>query len=471
MLFNSSEYLFFFLAALAGAWLTVGLPRLRLWILLIASYYFYTANNHWLIILILISTQIDYIAGLVLGRTEDEPARKLALIVSVVSNLTLLGVFKYFNFFASTLVSLANLMGFRLDWVDLNIILPVGISFYTFQSMSYTIDVYWRRIPYEPSWHRFAFYVAFFPQLIAGPIVRAVDFMPQIPERPHLDRAALDEALFRIMRGLIKKIVLADFIAQYADAAYSAPASAGFAGAWLGVYAFTFQVYFDFAGYSDIAIGSSRLIGFRLMENFRNPYAASSITDYWRRWHISLSSWFRDYLYVPLGGNRMPARMGVYRNTFITMLLAGLWHGAAMHFVLWGALHGVLLGLERALGIALPRDAKIPFAKLMLRRVLTFNVVALGLTVFRSPNLTSLMEFWRTLVTLPQSITITSGMLVCTLIIGGGWLAQITYDHWNLDQGFHALPLPVKGLAYSAIFLVILVFNATGPQPFIYFQF
>jgi len=472
MLFNSSEYLFFFLASLTLAWLVVGFPRLRLWILLIASYYFYIANNHWLIILIVISTQIDYVAGCVIGRTNRPEVRKLALIVSMVSNLALLGTFKYFNFFASTLVGIANLFGLRLDWVDLHIVLPVGISFYTFQSMSYTIDVYRGELPSAPAWHRCAFSGAFFPQLIAGPIVRAADFLPQIPHRPQLDRAALENSLYLIMRGLLKKIVLADFLAQYADLAYNTPEAVNLAGAWIGVYAFTFQVYFDFSGYSDIAIGSSRLIGFHLIDNFRRPYAATDLADYWRRWHISLSTWLRDYLFISLGGSRMRTRAGVYRNLMITMVLGGLWHGAAMHFVLWGLLHGVLLGLERALGLALPRDyANRGNARLMLRRIIVFNINALGMMLFRSPSMPLLAELCRALMPGPGTITVTLGMLICAGIIAAGWLAQNLGEYIDFGGRFQRLPTFLKGLVYSAAFILIMIFNATGPQPFIYFQF
>ncbi len=480
MLFNSGEYLLFFVLTLLLTWCLVGFPRLRLWVLLIASYYFYTVNNHWLIVLILISTQIDYFCGWCIAYASQERRRKFFLWLSIASNLGILGLFKYFNFFADSFTQLANLFGAQLSWVDLNIALPVGISFYTFQSMSYTIDVYRREIPHEPSWCRFSFYVAFFPQLIAGPIVRARDFLPQLGHRPQLDAAALEMALFRIMRGLLKKIVLADFLGYYADLAFNTPQQVSFAGAWLGVYAFTFQIYFDFSGYSDIAIGCSRLLGYHLPENFRRPYMAVSMSDFWRRWHISLSSWLRDYLYISLGGNRMKRRTGIYRNIMLTMLLGGLWHGAAINFVLWGAFHGLLLVGERILGLRhtpqYDTENQKPLLLLLqpghlLHRFLLFNFIAFTWLLFRSENVKILGELFYTLSHPTGTITITLGMALAWLLIFLGWCAQFLAEYVNIDGYILRWPTLLRGLAYAAAFFFICMFNAAGPTPFIYFQF
>jgi alginate O-acetyltransferase complex protein AlgI len=470
MLFNSGQYLFFFLITLGLCWMVAGLPRLRLWILLLASYYFYAANNHWLILLILISTQIDYFAGRFIAASQNAQVRKRWLIASVCCNLGILGVFKYFNFFAGSVADLAASIGLSLTWTDLHIALPVGISFYTFQSMSYTIDVYRNEIPCEKSWLRFSFYVAFFPQLIAGPIVRARDFLPQVRRQPRLDRDALESALFRIARGLIKKIVLADFLALYADAVFSAPESAGFVNAWIGVYAFSFQIYFDFSGYSDIAIGSSRLIGYELPENFMRPYATRGMAEFWRRWHISLSSWLRDYLYISLGGNRMKTRAGVYRNIFLTMLLGGLWHGAAFTFVFWGALHGLLLIGERALGMRMETKEHTGWRG-VLRRFLFFHLITFTWIPFRGESAAQMAGVLKALIPSAGTITITAGMAAALLIIAGGWLMQLLGEYTRPGRLFRALPLPVRGLACAAVALLILVFNAGGPAPFIYFQF
>jgi alginate O-acetyltransferase complex protein AlgI len=302
MLFNSPEYLLFFLTVLTLGWLLIGLPRLRIWVLLLASFYFYQSNSGWQLGLLLIATQVTFWAALMVSRSQKPAVRRAWLLVSVVSNLGMLAYFKYVNFFAETVTEIASRFGVSLTWVDLNVLLPIGISFYTFESLSYTIDVYRGLIPAQQSWYRFAFFVAYFPHLIAGPIMRAGQFIPQLDVRPRLDVQALEEGLMRIGRGLFKKIVLADYLAVFADRAFNAPSQVDMISTWLGVYAFTFQIYFDFSGYTDLAVGSARLMGFQLPENFRNPYVALSATDFWRRWHITLSFWLRDYLYIPLGG-------------------------------------------------------------------------------------------------------------------------------------------------------------------------
>ncbi len=472
MLFNSFEYFLFFLAALGLCWALVGLPRLRIWVLLLASYYFYVSNNHWLILLILVSTQIDYLAGLKIASSESPRVRKMFLTLSVVSNLGILAFFKYSGFFAHTVVDLAGTLGLRLSWTDLHIVLPVGISFYTFQSMSYTIDVYRRHIPAERSWHRFAFYVAYFPQLIAGPIMRASQFMPQIRRTPVIDRRRFESALVLIVMGLIKKIVLADLLGRFADPAFNAPGGVSAWSAWLGLYAFTFQIYFDFSGYSDIAIGCSRLMGYSLPDNFRRPYMAVSFSDFWKRWHISLSSWLRDYLYIPLGGNRMKTRLGVYRNLMLTMLLGGLWHGAAWHFVLWGFLHGGYLAVEKMIGAA---GATLRSYRnggtLFLKRMFIFHAVVLTWLVFRCADTARLEAYLKALVRWEPVENLTLGMVVCAAAILFGFLAQWINETTYLPDRFVRMPMAVKGIAYAAATVLVMVFNFSGPRPFIYFRF
>ena len=472
MLFNSFEYFIFYLAALGLCWALVGFPKLRIWVLLLASYYFYVSNNNWLIILIIVSTQIDYIAGLKIEGSRSPAARKAFLLVSVVTNLGILGFFKYYGFFAHTVVDVASAIGLKLSWTDLNIILPVGISFYTFQSMSYTIDVYRGHIPAERSWSRFAFYVAFFPQLIAGPIMRASQFLPQIPLKPAMTPVRFESALVLIVMGLIKKIVLGDLLGRYADPMFDSPAGASAVEAWLGLYAFTFQIYFDFSGYTDIAIGCSRLMGYELPDNFRRPYMAVSFSDFWKRWHISLSSWLRDYLYIPLGGNRMRTRFGTYRNLMLTMLLGGLWHGAAWHFVLWGFLHGGYLAVEKLAGSAAVTSASYRSSvSLFLKRVLIFHAVVLTWLVFRCADLTALGQYLAALVRFETVERITLGMLACAGVVLFGWVFQWVNEITPLPERFQATPVFLKGAIYAAAVVLIMVFNFAGPRPFIYFRF
>ncbi len=466
MLFNSPEYLVFYLAVLTLCWATVGWPRLRIWVLLLGSYYFYASNNHELILLLIFTTHVDWLAGLCISRAKSPRARKLWLAASMSLNVGMLAYFKYVNFFAASAAALAEHLGLHLGWVDLNVILPVGISFYTFQSMTYTIDVYRRVIPAETNWCRFAFFVAYFPHLIAGPIVRASVFMHQIGEHPRLDAEALDEALMRIFRGLFKKIVLADFLARYADVAFDHPAGVGFVTAWVGVYAFAFQIYFDFSGYTDLALGCARLMGFRLSENFSRPYAAGSFSDFWRRWHMTLSAWLRDYLYIPLGGSRTGSRARDLVNLMLTMTLCGLWHGAAWTFVFWGAMHGALLALERWLGMNRDRSPAPAW-----RALLVFHLAALTWLPFRARDFGSLVAYAQELFNLKASGPFTVGMLAVLVIAAGGWLAQYWSGRWRLAHAFLGLSLPVRASAYALCWALAMIMGSGGAKSFIYFQF
>ncbi len=473
MLFNSTEYLVFFLIVLSVSWLLAGRAMIRTWFIVLASYYFYVSNNHWQILLLLATTTSDYFVCLVLMRTDDPLRRKLLLSVSLVSNLGLLGFFKYTNFLGGSVAAFAGLIGMPLDWVDLNIALPVGISFYTFEALSYTIDVYRRKIQAERNWIRLAFLVSFFPHLIAGPIVRAADFFPQIGRRPRLSTEDVEHALYLIFAGLLKKIVFADSLASFADAAFNHPAAVSGVEAWIGVYAFSFQIYFDFSGYTDLALGSAILLGFKLPQNFRRPYAAVSVTDFWRRWHMTLSTWLRDYLYISLGGNRMKSRLGVYRNLMLTMFLGGLWHGAAWHFAIWGGLHGLMLSAERALGIhrGVGEQVKLPPASHALRAFLVFNLVTAIWIPFRAANLGNLLSLLGALASRPNFVELTAGMAVAILIMGGALLSQWAGEFADFRHRFLAAPIELQALAYAGCTALILIANSGVPKPFIYFQF
>jgi len=472
VLFNSLEYFLFFTLVLGASWALIRRPKLRIWLLLLASYYFYVSNNRWLILLILASTQIDYWVALRIEDSDDTVRRKNLLLVSLIGNLGILGFFKYFNFFAGTFADAGQLLGLPVTWKAWNILLPVGISFYTFQSMSYTLDVYQGRLKAERSWTRFAFYVAYFPQLVAGPIMRASEFMPQIP-RPTLDAESFDTAVVLIARGLVKKIVFADFLASYADPAFDRPETVSQLHAWLGIYAFTFQIYFDFSGYTDIAIGCSRLMGYQLPDNFNLPYMAVSFSDFWRRWHISLSTWLRDYLYISLGGNRVSSQAKVYRNLMITMFLGGLWHGAAWHFVLWGVIHGLYLVIERRFGLNLTTQqaAGRPAWRMLLRRLLVFHGVVFTWLAFRCQDLPRFFELLRALVGSEVPPVITRAFLVAVGICVFGWLTQWIGLRRDLSADFQRLPAPAKAVAYLAVVVAVSVFNSEGAQAFIYFQF
>ncbi len=472
MLFTSVQYLFFFIAILVLSWLLSPLPKLRLWTVLLASFYFYFSNNGWVILLLFICMQIDFVAARMIENTDSQFKKKLLLLFSMGSNLGMLAFFKYFNFFCGSCTDAAHAMGMSAAaWQNWNIVLPVGISFYTFESMSYTIDVYRGQIKAERSWHKFALFVAYFPHLIAGPILRPHQFLPQLDAKPKINAEQLEAGLFTIAQGLFKKIVLADFLANYADQAFSHPLAVDPVSAWIGIFAFTFQIYYDFSGYTDVAIGCARLMGFELPLNFNRPYASASITEFWKRWHISLSSWLRDYLYIPLGGSRMKDQMGVYRNLMLTMLLGGLWHGAAWHFVLWGFLQGVFLVFERAFKLdADSEKSNLPWFSLLGRQAITFMLVTFSWMVFRTENMPLMGQLIQSLFHSNQPCTFTNGMLTAILVMLGGLGMQL-WDQDKFKRLFIALPVPVKGLAYAGLSIMILACTSEIAKPFIYFQF
>lgn len=421
--------------------------------------------------LLFICMQIDFVAARLIEKSQSPSHRKLLLLVSMGSNLGMLAFFKYFNFFCGSCTGFMQTLGLHSSWQPWNIILPVGISFYTFESMSYTIDVYRGLIKAEKTWSRFALFVAYFPHLIAGPILRPHQFLPQLDKRPCLNRDQLESALFMIAQGLVKKVILADFLAAYADRAFTHPDSVDPLSAWLGVFAFTFQIYYDFSGYTDVAIGCARLMGFELPINFNRPYASASITEFWRRWHISLSSWLRDYLYIPLGGSRMKTVFGVFRNLIITMLLGGLWHGAAWHFVLWGFLQGAFLVFERA--FKLETDAEAPaFAGLakLGRQASTFGLVTFSWMVFRTENLNLLGQLLHSMVSWTLPCVVTNGSVVAMAVILLGWFMQL-WDKDKFQRFFLDRSIPIKGFAYAGLSVCILACTSEVAKPFIYFKF
>ncbi|HEV1287344.1 MAG TPA: MBOAT family O-acyltransferase, partial [Bryobacteraceae bacterium] len=377
MLFNTTEFFVFLVIVLAVFYAS---PRVfRRVILLIASYVFYLSWNYKFVVLLLGLTVVDYGAAIAI---EHAPAarKKPFLLISLAANLGMLGFFKYYNFFAD---NLAQLLRFPPHSWTFSIILPLGISFHTFQSISYVVDVYRgeQRAIRNPI--DYALFISFFPQLVAGPIVRAREFFADLYAWKHPSQEEVLRGVLLVILGLTKKIAFADQFAQLSDSYFQhlADHPGGFA-AWSGVFAFSMQIFFDFSGYTDMAIGMALLLGFHFPVNFRRPYLAFSITDFWHRWHISLSRWLRDYLYIPLGGNRH-GRLMTYRNLMLTMLLGGLWHGASWNFVIWGGYHGVLLSIERMMGRR-EFEKKPPLWLYPLRALITFGLVFVGWIFFRA---------------------------------------------------------------------------------------
>ena len=475
MVFTSEIFLFYFLPLVLGGYYALPMAW-RNRFLAVASYVFYGWWNPWFVLLMWTSTLVDYGCGLAMTREgAPERTRKQALVASILVNLSLLGFFKYAEFFSHNLNALFGFAGFGgVDFPLMKVVLPVGISFYTFQSMSYSIDLYRGRVQRAQSFGDFAAYVALFPQLVAGPIVRYRDLADQLRGRVHSAQLRA-RGLGYFTLGFAKKVLIANNVGELADLVFEVDRPSWYL-AWFGVLAYAFQIYFDFSGYSDMAIGLGLLFGFRFPQNFNSPYHAESITDFWRRWHISLSTWLRDYLYVPLGGNRK-GRVRTYVNLGLTMLLGGLWHGAQWQFVLWGAWHGLLLALERAM----PQRtffARFPRA---LRCALTFVLVLLGWVLFRAATLEDALLFYGHLFALvpaaPQSALVEGVVFQPFSIVLMALAALVVIQRrrtqdWVEDEAVSFLSSVPRIAATAALFVVaVLELTAQSDNPFLYFRF
>lgn len=467
MLFNSVEFLFFF-AIVYGLYCCLQ-HRAQNWLLLGASYLFYGWWDYRFLSLILISTIIDYFVGLAIAGSRSDRRRRQLVAVSLVSNLGMLGAFKYLGFFTESLHEALSSIGVSLDVRVASLVLPVGISFYTFQTLSYTLDVYRRRLEPTRDFLNFAVFVAFFPQLVAGPIERARHLLPQVERQRTLDASQLGEAAWLILLGYYKKVVLADNMAPFTRRMFESPESVHGVEVLIGVYAFAFQIYGDFSGYSDIARGTAKALGFDLMHNFRMPYFAVHPSDFWRRWHVSLSTWLRDYLYIGLGGNRNGLGK-TYRNLMLTMLLGGLWHGAAWNFVAWGLFHGTILCLHRA--ITRPDDkprATRPAAH-VIKVIAFFHVTCFGWLLFGVKQLEDVPTLLGSLV---SPFAVNGAMMMLTVATFAA--PVLLLDFFQL-RGSDMLvvrrgPIALRLAVYVGLFATLLLAGATGAQQFIYFQF
>jgi D-alanyl-lipoteichoic acid acyltransferase DltB (MBOAT superfamily) len=473
MLFNSMAFIVFFVVVSTAYFL---MPRrLKAPLLLLASYYFYMCWNVNYVFLIVTTTLVNYVCGLLIARSASQAHKKTFLIVGLCTSLGLLFVFKYFNFASASLRSFLSYLSISIDIPVLHVLLPVGISFYTFQTLSYTIDVYRGKAPPEPNLARFALYVSFFPQLVAGPIERATRLLPQLKEGSSFDIRRISVGIQLMAWGMFKKVVIADRLALYVDNVYNnVPEHQGLSFL-VATYFFAFQIYCDFSGYSDIAVGGAKVLGFDLMQNFNRPYFATTIVDFWRRWHISLSTWLRDYLYIPLGGNRYGTGR-TYFNLAVTMLLGGLWHGAAWTFVIWGAFHGTLLALSKA---TLPfRDRLserigIPSRAVHLfRAVITFHLVCVSWVFFRANSLSDALFVFRHLFTgWPELFIHQRSLAYGAFGIGVLLVVQLLQTRGPLQPALARRPLPVRWIVYSMTFFGIVLLGVDGGAQFIYFQF
>jgi D-alanyl-lipoteichoic acid acyltransferase DltB (MBOAT superfamily) len=474
MLFNSFVFLGFFILVYSAYLLLKRHHRAQNVLLLIASYSFYGYWDVRFLLLLLTSTLVDFFTAQRIHNAERKGDRQKFLLVSVVVNLSILGFFKYFNFFADSAVDVLNLLGFEGDRPTLYIILPVGISFYTFQTLSYTIDVYRRRLEPAHNLIDFALFVSFFPQLVAGPIERATHLLPQVqsPRTIRLDQ--VNAAIFLIVWGYFKKMVIADNLGEVAEHAFEEYTQSEGLDILLSALAFTFQIYGDFSGYSDIARGVSKLMGFDLMVNFRLPYFALNPSDFWSRWHISLSTWLRDYLYIPLGGNRH-GTLNTYRNLFLTMLLGGLWHGAAWNFVIWGGYHGIILILyrifDRSSDYLDPWSGKYSPIRILSKMALMFALTVAGWMIFRADSASQIAYLFTHLGL--QSSEYTAELARDVLFFGLPLLAVQLHQYMTRDLlSITKLNPWIRIPIYSLFLIWIVIFSSRDePTEFIYFQF
>lgn len=481
VLFNSLPFLVFLPLFLAGFALLKG--QLRLAFCLVGSYVFYGWWDWRFLSLILLSTLVDYTVGLALSRTENRQSRRGWLTLSVVTNLAILGFFKYSDFFADSLAAITAEWGIQLSPFVPNVILPVGVSFYTFQTMSYTIDLFRKRIEVEKNLLRFATFVAFFPQLVAGPIVRAELLLPQLRRGPRWSQRDVVIGTALVLVGLVKKVVIADSLAPVVDRVFDTAEVQGASMLVVGVVFYAFQIYCDFSGYSDIAIGLGRLLGFRFPWNFDRPYFSRSFSELWTRWHITLSQWLRDYLYIPLGGNRSgPVR--TLRNLMATMLLGGLWHGAAWTFVFWGGLHGFYLVIQRLATKLWPRelDSTVGWESLGQSRIvgmartvfqvgLVFTLTCLAWVFFRAPTFATAWTILHGIFTFaPGTVVLRLEIAKGATLIGGLVLIEalslrIDLAEWLIHSAI------VRIVVFASLLWLIAATGTFDGGQFIYFQF
>lgn len=463
MLFNSGAFAIFLPLVFVVYWTLRG--GARRWWLLAASYFFYAWWDWRFVGLLIVHTLTDYAFALLIEGRRASLSGKRFLVASLTANLGVLCAFKYFNFFRDSLAAMFASIGWHADLPTLNFILPLGISFYTFQTMSYTIDVY-RGLPAERNIRDFALSIACFAHLVAGPIVRARDLMPQFKIEHRFADVDFSGVAYRLFRGLFKKMVVADMLALYVDSVFAAPGEYRGASAWIALYAYAFQIYMDFSGYSDVALACANLFGLKFTENFDRPYLAQSPSEFWRRWHISLSTWLRDYLFIPLGGSRGRAILTT-RNLVITMALGGLWHGAAWTFVIWGIFHALLLCAQRAASSILRLNASPTLPTRILKTIFMFHAICLGWLFFRASDwanvqvmLASLFDFT------PAELR---GKRVLMLILCCA-IAHLPGEKLALGNAIRKLPALGQG-AFAALCLWTLLLISPAVRPFIYFQF
>ena len=482
MFFNSLDFAFFLPIVFALYWLAKRNIKLQNTILLISSYYFYACWDWRFLSLILISSLVDFLVGIALSNQEHVVKRKVLLWTSISVNIGFLAFFKYYNFFVEEFVAVFSMFGREIQANSLNIILPIGISFYTFQTLSYSIDIYKRKLEPSRDFIAFSAFVSFFPQLVAGPVERASNLLPQFLRQRTFDYSNAVMGMQQILWGLFKKMVIADNCAELANMIFNNSADYSGSTLLLGAIFFSFQIYGDFSGYSDIAIGTARLFGIKLMKNFDFPYFSRDIAEFWRRWHISLSSWFRDYVYIPLGGSRVKKAKNI-RNVFIVFAVSGLWHGANWTFLIWGILNAIfflpllLLDTNRNHLDIVAKGKLFPSFKELIAILSTFGITVLAWVFFRAESLTHAISYLDSmfnldLFSIPHIMDMPKvkiSLVLLTLFVCIEWLGR---------EGAFAIDVLEKKIngvqrliLYSFIMFLIGMYSPTSENPFIYFQF
>ncbi len=472
MLFHSLQFLLFLPIVFCAYWASARRPTGRKWLLLVASLIFYMAWNPAPVVLVMYLATTDWIVGRGMLRFDhDERARKALLWLSILNNVFLLGLFKYADWLQRSVVDGAALLGVKLHYAPLGLLLPVGLSFCVFQGMSYTIDVYRRQLPARKSWLDVALFMTFFPHVVAGPIVRASDFLPQIDLEPRLTESQGARALFRIATGMFKKLIIADYLsANLVDRVFTDPGNYSGLEVCVAVLAYTLQIYYDFSAYSDIAIGSAALFGYVLKENFDKPYLSTNLSEFWRRWHISLGTWLRDYLYIPLGGSR-GSKWRTCWALWVTMILGGVWHGADWRFVAWGAVHGVGLILTRMYWWTFGKPKSPPLWSDILTGLVTFFTVVQARIVFRAHDMTHAWVVFKEQFKWSFGAPNLSPLFCFVLLLAvvGHLVPHRWYD--QVVDMFRRMPIPARAFALVALTLVVKEVASFEVQPFIYFKF
>lgn len=480
MLFNSLEFLIFLPIVFLLYWFVFRGRRWQNLLVVVASYVFYGWWDWRFLLLIALTSLCSFGSGLLLEHYEGQRRKQKAVsAANIVLNLGILGVFKYYNFFIENLDALFGTIGWHLDWATMNIILPVGISFYTFQALSYTIDVYQKKLPATHDIVEFFAYISFFPQLVAGPIERATNLLPQFQQKREFDYAKAVDGMRQMLWGFLKKMVVADNCAMVVNDYYGQYSELPGATLLLLGILFTIQVYCDFSGYSDIAIGCARLFGFNLMRNFNTPFFSRSVPEFWRRWHISLTSWFRDYVFFPLGGSRY-SRWKTIRNVYIVWGISGLWHGANWTFVCWGLIHATLLVAYTLLGINTKYNHEVAYGRYLpsiketLQMALTFLLFAVSMIIFRAENMTQAVGYLTAMVTNQFfDATMLQGkqpLCFALLLLSVEWLQR---DKQHALQFTDIKPFKYRFVRWSVYYVILLVIfkYAGSSQTFVYFQF